>query len=138
MLAGEVFDELGSVGVVLSDVVVVDALLEKRSVLDQGATHRKRTTGACNRVGVGIERNDACGVTRDSGREASVAAAHLEHPASPEVTQPPQCGEVGSLRVENRRNYPSSHARGLYALSVVPRAPNFCALRRVSSNVERA
>jgi hypothetical protein len=27
---------------------------------------------------------------------------------------------------------------GLYALSVVPRAPNFCALRRVSSNFERA
>jgi hypothetical protein len=27
---------------------------------------------------------------------------------------------------------------GLYAFSVVPRAPNFCALRRVSSNAERA
>jgi hypothetical protein len=27
---------------------------------------------------------------------------------------------------------------GLYAFSVVPRAPNFCALRRVSSNLERA
>jgi hypothetical protein len=27
---------------------------------------------------------------------------------------------------------------GLYALRVVPRAPNFCALRRVSSNFERA
>jgi hypothetical protein len=26
----------------------------------------------------------------------------------------------------------------LYALTVVPRAPNFCALRRVSSNLERA
>ena len=26
----------------------------------------------------------------------------------------------------------------LYALTVVPRAPNFCALRRVSSNTERA
>ena len=30
-----------------------------------------------------------------------------------------------------------AHA-GLYALSVVPRAPNFVALRRVSSNFERA
>ena len=27
---------------------------------------------------------------------------------------------------------------GLHALTVVPRAPNFCALRRVSSNLERA
>jgi hypothetical protein len=27
---------------------------------------------------------------------------------------------------------------GLYAFIVVPRAPNFCALRRVSSNLERA
>jgi hypothetical protein len=27
---------------------------------------------------------------------------------------------------------------GLYAFTVVPRAPNFCALRRVSSKVERA
>jgi hypothetical protein len=27
---------------------------------------------------------------------------------------------------------------GLYAFTVVPRAPNFCALRRVSSNFERA
>jgi hypothetical protein len=27
---------------------------------------------------------------------------------------------------------------GLYALTVVPRAPNFCALRRVSSNFDRA
>jgi len=26
----------------------------------------------------------------------------------------------------------------LYAFRVVPRAPNFCALRRVSSNLERA
>jgi hypothetical protein len=26
----------------------------------------------------------------------------------------------------------------LYAFKVVPRAPNFCALRRVSSNLERA
>jgi hypothetical protein len=26
----------------------------------------------------------------------------------------------------------------LYAVTVVPRAPNFCALRRVSSNLERA
>jgi hypothetical protein len=30
------------------------------------------------------------------------------------------------------------HERGLYAFTVVPRAPNFCALRRVSSNFERA
>jgi hypothetical protein len=27
---------------------------------------------------------------------------------------------------------------GLYAFVVVPRAPNFCAFRRVSSNFERA
>jgi hypothetical protein len=34
--------------------------------------------------------------------------------------------------------YEPLHLNGLYALTVVPRAPNFCALRRVSSNAERA
>jgi hypothetical protein len=32
----------------------------------------------------------------------------------------------------------ADHDLGLNALVVVPRAPNFCALRRVSSNFERA
>jgi ApbE superfamily uncharacterized protein (UPF0280 family) len=32
----------------------------------------------------------------------------------------------------------TAHQPGLYAFSVVPRAPNFCALRRVSSKAERA
>jgi hypothetical protein len=31
-----------------------------------------------------------------------------------------------------------STTSGLYAFVVVPRAPNFCALRRVSANLERA
>jgi hypothetical protein len=38
---------------------------------------------------------------------------------------------VGSFGIEVAR-------QGLYALVVVPRAPNFSAFRRVSSNVERA
>jgi hypothetical protein len=32
----------------------------------------------------------------------------------------------------------TGYSCGLYALRVVPRAPNFCALRRVSSNFDRA
>ena len=103
-----------------------------------GELGRERTAGARDRVGVGIERDDARCVARDAGREPAVAAAHLEHPAAPEVAQPAQGGEVGSFRVEHRSHGRPLTARGLYALSVVPRAPNFCALRRVSSNLERA
>jgi hypothetical protein len=40
-----------------------------------------------------------------------------------------------AFRIENAIH---GLAVGLYALSVVPRAPNFCALWRVSSNFERA
>jgi hypothetical protein len=40
----------------------------------------------------------------------------------------------GSVVLLTRR----THTAGLYAFSVVPRAPNFCALRRVSSNFDRA
>src|SRR4051794_18198854 len=44
-------------------------------------------------------------------------------------------GDVRSLCVEHRTHVLPA---GLYAFKVVPRAPNFCALRRVSSNLERA
>ena len=37
-----------------------------------------------------------------SGREPAVAAAHLEHPAAPEVAQPAQGAQVRSFRVEDR------------------------------------
>jgi hypothetical protein len=42
---------------------------------------------------------------------------------------------MGAVRIEHAAHM---RAADLYALMVVPRAPNFCALRRVSSNLERA
>jgi hypothetical protein len=68
-----------------------------------------------------------------------VSATALEHALIPEVAQSPQRREVDALWIEVSADS-SRHRRfaGLYALSVVPRAPNFCALRRVSSNFERA
>ena len=44
------------------------------------------------------------------------------------------CLGFGSFSVSQLHRYRA----GLYALTVVPRALNFCALRRVSSNLERA
>ena len=52
-----------------------------------------------------------------------------------EVAQPTKRGKVRPLRVEHATHV---RAAGLYAFTVVPRAPNFCAFRRVSSNFERA
>ncbi len=48
---------------------------------------------------------------------------------------------VGYLKPVSARTVDDSHdslLSGLYALTVVPRAPNFSALRRVSAKVERA
>jgi hypothetical protein len=78
-----------------------------------------------------------CGVFGYPERESAVAATHLEHPAAAEVAQPAQGGEVSAFGVEHG-THRASDAVALYALRVVPRAPNFCALRRVSANVERA
>ena len=44
----------------------------------------------------------------------------------------------GFRHAPHGRAHARVHALALYALTVVPRAPNFCALRRVSSNLERA
>jgi len=52
-----------------------------------------------------------------------------------EVRDAPESSEMGALRVYDPTQLITY---GLNALSVVPRAPNFSALRRVSSNFERA
>jgi hypothetical protein len=97
---------------------------------------RRRPPGTFHRGGVWVEGENLRGVAGDARREPAVAATELEDAASREVGQPPQCGEVRALGIELCRRV--GHALGLYAFSVVPRAPNFCALRRVSLNVERA
>ena len=73
-----------------------------------------------------------CSVPDPQPREAS----ELEHAAALEVDQAAERG--GVFRVEQSNQACGPQTLGLYALSVVPRAPNLCALRRVSSNVERA
>jgi hypothetical protein len=45
---------------------------------------------------------------------------------------------VLTLGVKHAAHRRRAQALGLYALTVVPRAPNFWAFRRVSSNLERA
>jgi hypothetical protein len=70
-------------------------------------------------------------VARKADSEPAVAAAELEHA----LTESPERRKMGAFRVEDR-----GHAAlpGLYAFTVVPRAPYFSALRLVSSNAERA
>jgi hypothetical protein len=50
----------------------------------------------------------------------------------------PLCGVFTPAIFAGRSSLPARQRLGLYACTVVPRAPNFCALRRVSSNFERA
>lgn len=88
-------------------------------------------TRALDRLPVRVEREHPCGVARDRHRQASIAAAKLDHSLAAEIGEPPQCGDVHAFGIDHA-------AHGLYALTVVPRAPNFWAFRRVSSNLERA
>ena len=60
-----------------------------------------------------------------------LAAAELQHSLPAELRDPVQGRQMRTFGVEDTRH-------GLYAFTVVPRAPNFSALRRVSSNAERA
>jgi len=92
--------------------------------------------GTFHRGGVRVEGENLRGVPGDARREPTVTAPKLQDAASREVGQPPQCGEVRALGIELRSVV--VHALGLYAFTVVPRAPYFCALRRVSSKAERA
>src|SRR5207302_6440257 len=71
----------------------------------------------------------------DAEREPAGAAAELEDALVVEVAEATKRGEVRALRVEHATHV---RAAGLYAFTVVPRAPNFCAFCRVSSNFERA
>jgi len=50
----------------------------------------------------------------------------------------PLCGVFTTAILAARAPVAAHQPLGLYAFTVVPRAPNFCALRRVSSNFERA
>jgi hypothetical protein len=97
---------------------------------------QQRARGTLHRGCVPVEGENLRGVPRNARRETAVAAPELEDAASGEVGQPPQRGEVRALGIKLCAGV--GHALGLYALRVVPRAPNFCALRRVSSNLERA
>jgi len=88
-------------------------------------------TRAFDRLPVRVEGEHLRGGARDRHRQSPLAAAELDHPMAAKVGEPPQGGEVRPLWIDHT-------AHGLYALTVVPRAPNFCALRLVSSNFERA
>jgi len=61
-------------------------------------------------------------------------AADLDDPFAVERYERADRLGFGSFSVSSSHRYRT----GLYALTVVPRAPNFSALRRVSSNFERA
>jgi hypothetical protein len=63
--------------------------------------NRESKPGSLDRLGVGIEGEHACGVGRDSEREATVAAAQLEHTLVSEVAEPPQRGEMSAFRVDD-------------------------------------
>jgi hypothetical protein len=80
-----------------------------------------------------------CGVLGDAECKAAVAAAELENAAVAEVGESTQRRDVGAFRIEQlRQRRLLMWVDDLYALRVVPRAPNLIALRRVSSNFERA
>jgi hypothetical protein len=89
---------------------------------------RESAAGSPDRLDVGVEREHASGVGCDAKREATVAAAQLEHTLSPEVAEPSQRGEMRAFWVDDAAQRTAS---GLYALTVVPWAPNFCAFWRV-------
>lgn len=96
----------------------------------------KRPVRSVDRLGLRVERVHVRGVSGYPERESAVAATHLEYAAAAEVAQPSQGGEMSAFGVEHG-SHRASDTVALYALRVVPRAPNFFALRRVSSNVER-
>jgi hypothetical protein len=87
--------------------------------------------------GVWVEGQNGGRFGGDTERESTIPAAEFEHALITEVAKPSQGGEVSAFGIKHVRHRLHVH-RGLYALTVVPRAPNFCALRRVSSNFERA
>lgn len=100
-----------------------------------GELGRKRPACPPDRLLVRVEGEHAARVGGDVDCQPAVAAAQLEYPFPTEVAEPAQCGDMGALGIDDLGQEPAS---GLYAFRVVPRAPNFCALRRVSSNFERA
>ena len=85
-------------------------------------------------LGVGVEGEHARRLGGEADRESTVPAAQLENKLIVEIAESTQRCEVSAFRVDD-----AAHPfTGLYALRVVPRAPNFCAFWRVSSNFERA
>jgi hypothetical protein len=87
--------------------------------------------------GVGI-----VGIGRDALAQLVVRALQLRViTVDVLASEPEQLLVVGSLEPMSARTVDDSHhalLSGLYAFTVVPRAPYFSALRRVSSNAERA
>jgi hypothetical protein len=76
--------------------------------------------------------------TDNARAAASVVSRPLPQPTS--STRLPSSATTAAIVADStRRRHAAacSYASGLWALTVVPRAPNFCALRRVSSNLER-
>jgi hypothetical protein len=116
-------------------------LLARGDLVDDavGKCHRQEAARPLHRFRVGIEGQHAGRLRGDPEREPAVAATELQHALVAEVSEAAQCCDVLTLGVEHAVDGAARfHGLGLYALRVVPRAPNFCALRRVSSNVERA
>jgi hypothetical protein len=60
----------------------------------------QRVACSLDRFLVGVEGEHACRLLGDPERQAAVAAADLEDARAGEVGQAPQCGEMGSFRVE--------------------------------------
>jgi hypothetical protein len=96
-----------------------------------------RATSARDDVCVWVDGEHVHRVACDRDCQSAVAAAKLEHPLAAEVAQAPERGQVSPLGIEDWVHCELVTVVGLYAFRVVPRAPNLCALRRVSSNFER-
>ena len=96
---------------------------------------RQRVARSINRIEDGVEGEHAYGVAGDAEREPPVAepSSRMRRRRKRRAAAG---GEVCAFGVEDGAI--SLTSPGLYAFRVVPRAPNFCALRRVSSNFERA
>jgi len=104
-----------------------------------GEVARKEALRSLDRFGIGVECEHGRCLRRDADRQPAVAAAQLEHTLAAKVCEAAQRGQMRSLWIERAREWVAGlHRLFLYALTVVPRAPNFSALRRVSSNFERA
>jgi hypothetical protein len=82
-------------------------------------------------LGVRVEGVNVLGAVGCEAGQATVSAADVEHTFSVQPDERRDRAGLDSVRI-------AALDQALNAFTVVPRAPNFRALRRVSSNFERA